>query len=93
MKLDGGPMEIPLLGHGLQLLAGNIGHEINVKGQLAEETETGTDGREYAVFTIADDGTQPAGWAGTYRIDLTRLIQATTNLEGYSRILGKGAQG
>ena len=91
MKLNSGPMEIPLLGHGLQMPAGSIALEINVKGTLAADTETGTDGREYAVFTIADDGTQPAGWAGTYRIDLARLIQATTNLEGYCRI--KGAQG
>lgn len=93
MKLISGPHDLPLLGHGLQLPAGNIGPEMVVKGILAEDTETGTDGAEYALFTIVDDGTQPAAWAGVYRLPLNRLITQTTDLNGNCMIIRKGAQG
>ena len=91
MKLVSGPVQIPILGHGLELLTGGIGLEMSVTGTLAEDTETGTDGREYAIFTIVDDGTQPAAWAGRYRISLRRLISYTTDLNGNCRIIRKGA--
>lgn len=91
MKLVSGPYDLPLLGHGLQLPAGNICPEMVVKGILAEDTETGTDGTEYALFTIVDDGTQPAAWAGVYRLPLHRLITQTTDVNGNCRIIRKGA--
>ena len=42
---------------------------------------------------IVDDGTQPAAWAGVYRLPLNRLITQTTDLNGNCRIIRKGAQG
>lgn len=89
MKLITDLVKIPLLGHGLQFPAGNIASEPLVEGRLAADTVAGTDGKEYAVFTIADDGTQPAGWAGTYRLTLDRLIQYTTDTTGNCRIIRK----
>ena len=85
MKLITNLVEIPVIGHGLEML-GNILHEPHAKGRLAADTVTGTDGAEYALFTIIDDGTQPAKWAGTYRLDLKRLIAQTTDLSGKCRI-------
>lgn len=65
------PVSIPLNGHGVETV-GNIDHEPIVKGTFAAETVTGADGKEYALFTIADEEV-PSIWAGTYRIDVGRL--------------------
>lgn len=70
---------LPLLGHGLQV-CGNIAPEWDASGYLAPEPIKGADGELYALFTIPDDGTQPAIWAGTYRLPLSRLIQSTTGV-------------
>lgn len=83
MVLKTNPVKINLLGHGLERL-GSIRPEPEVTGTFARETVTGNDGREYAVFTISDpvDGAFPSQWAGTYRIDLTRLKNAHLGVNG-----------
>lgn len=86
MKLITKQIKVPLLGHGLALL-GNIIEEPLVIGCLSADTVTGADGEEYALFTIADDGTQPAGWAGTYRMNLQRLILKTSETNGNCEII------
>lgn len=67
------PVSIPLYGHGVETV-GNIDHEPHVKGTFAAATVTGEDGKEYALFTVADEyPAAPSIWAGTYRISVERL--------------------
>lgn len=74
MKLKTEPITIFLYGHGLECV-GNINPEPLVKGSFEADPIIGNDGNEYAVFTIADpqNGEYPSLWAGTYRINLSRL--------------------
>lgn len=67
-------VSIPLLGHGLETV-GNLDHEPVVVGNFAAETVNGNDGKEYAVFTVAE-GNYPSEWVGTYRIWVSRLRAA-----------------
>ena len=70
------PVTIPLYGHGVETL-GSIDHEPHIKGTFAADTVTGEDGKEYALFTIADEYPDaPSSWAGTYRISVERLAAA-----------------
>lgn len=70
------PVSIPLYGHGVETV-GNIDHEPHVKGTFAAATVTGEDGKEYALFTVADEyPAAPSIWAGTYRISVDRLAAA-----------------
>ena len=92
MKLTTKQIKVPLLGHGLAVL-GNIIEEPLVMGYLSADTVPGTDGEEYALFTIADDGTQPAGWAGTYRINLQRLLLKTTDSNGNCELIERTENG
>lgn len=67
------PVSIPLYGHGVETV-GSIDHEPIVTGTFAEETVTGEDGKEYAVFTVADSyPVHSSIWAGTFRISVDRL--------------------
>lgn len=74
MSLKTGTVTIPLYGHGLENV-GSVDAEPMVTGSFAADPVTGNDGKEYAVFTIADpqNGEYPSLWAGTYRISLSRL--------------------
>lgn len=66
-------VSIHLYGHGVETV-GNIDHEPLVTGTFAAETVTGEDGKEYALFTVADEyPAAPSSWAGTYRISVERL--------------------
>ena len=65
---------IPLYGHGVETV-GSIDHEPHVNGTFAADTVTGEDGKEYALFTVADEyPAAPSIWAGTYRISVDRLM-------------------
>jgi len=71
---------IPLYGHGVETV-GSIDHEPLVNGTFAANTVTGEDGKEYALFTIADEyPAAPSIWAGTYRISVSRLVGAGLNV-------------
>ena len=67
-------VNIPLYGHGLECV-GNIVHEPHVTGTFAADPVTGEDGNVYGVFTVQDsaDKSYPSLWAGTYRINASRL--------------------
>lgn len=74
MKTD--TVKIPLYGHGLENV-GSIHHEPYVNGAFEADTVTGDDGKEYALFTVADEyPAAPSVWAGTYRISVDRLVAA-----------------
>ena len=71
-KLNTTKMQIPLFGHGLNS-AGLLTWEPNVLGVFEEDPVIGNDGREYAVFTVADEDKNQSQWAGVYRISVFRL--------------------
>lgn len=72
MKFKTTPVYIPLYGYGLECV-GNIALEPHVTGTFAADPITGTDGTLFGVFTVADDGSFPSHWSGTYRINVDRL--------------------
>jgi hypothetical protein len=75
-KMNTNPVTLPLYGHGLECV-GNIAHEPPVTGSFAEDTITGADGVEYALFTVADPyPAAPSIYAGTYRLRVDRLRAA-----------------
>lgn len=71
-------VSVPLYGHGLECV-GSIDHEPHVTGAFSAETTTGSDGVEYAVFTVSDTAPNLPQWAGTYRIRVDRLRAAQLN--------------
>lgn len=75
------PVKIPLLGHGLEIV-GMMTPCPEVTGTFDRKPVTGKDGKEYAVFTVQDNGETPSDWAGTYRINLQRLKNALTDVSG-----------
>lgn len=75
MKTDA--VTIPLYGHGLEC-SGTMAIEPIVTGTFDADTITGSDGKEYAIFTIPapENKDFPDLWAGEYRIDVSRLASA-----------------
>lgn len=74
MKLKTEPVRTILWGHGLECV-GSVQHYPIVTGTFAADPVTGSDGAQYAVFTIPEpeNGSYPALWAGTYRMPVSAL--------------------
>ena len=76
MTMKTTPVTIPLYGHGLEC-DGGICVEPIVTGTFTADTVTGSDGKEYALFTLSDTApVAPSLWAGTYRLNVGRLAAA-----------------
>ena len=65
-------IETVLGGHGLAT-QGDILYEPHVVGIFDADPVMGNDGIEYGVFTIADEAPNLSGWAGTYRVPVSRM--------------------